>query len=58
VAVECYVIGILVQLPLVATPLYSGRIARAMGGIDSSWIVGLTVTTRILLADQALPVAP
>jgi NCS1 family nucleobase:cation symporter-1 len=44
VAVEWYVIGILVQLPLVATPLYTGPIARALGGIDLSWIVGLAVT--------------
>jgi NCS1 family nucleobase:cation symporter-1 len=44
VAVECYIVGILVQLPLVATPLYTGPLARAMGGIDLSWIVGLAVT--------------
>ena len=43
-AVECYLIGILVQLPLVATPLYTGPLARAMGGVDLSWIVGLAVT--------------
>ena len=41
---ECYLIGILVQLPLVATPLYTGPLARAMGGVDLSWIVGLVVT--------------
>jgi nucleobase:cation symporter-1, NCS1 family len=44
VAVECYIVGILVQLPLVATPLYTGPLARAMGGIDLSWLVGLAVT--------------
>ncbi len=44
VAVQCYVIGILVELPLVATPLYTGPLARAMGGVDLSWIVGLAVT--------------
>jgi len=38
------VLGILVQLPFVASPLYIGSIARAMGGIDLSWIVGLIVT--------------
>jgi NCS1 family nucleobase:cation symporter-1 len=43
-AVECYVIGILVQLPFVVSPLYTGPAARAMGGIDLSWIVGLVVT--------------
>lgn len=43
-AVQCYVIGILVQFPFVASPLYTGRIARAIGGIDLSWIVGLAIT--------------
>jgi NCS1 family nucleobase:cation symporter-1 len=44
-AVTCYALGILVQLPFVASPLYTGPIARAMGGIDLSWIVGLIVTS-------------
>jgi purine-cytosine permease-like protein len=30
---------------LVATPLYTGPIAAAMGGVDLSWIVGLQVTS-------------
>jgi nucleobase:cation symporter-1, NCS1 family len=46
-AVECYVIGILVQLPFVVSPLYTGPAARAMGGLDLSWIVGLVVTGPI-----------
>jgi nucleobase:cation symporter-1, NCS1 family len=36
-----------VQLPFVASPLYTGPIARAMGGIDLSWIVGLAVTSPV-----------
>jgi nucleobase:cation symporter-1, NCS1 family len=44
-AVTCYVIGILVQLPFIASPLYTGVVARAMGGVDLSWIVGLVVTS-------------
>jgi len=44
-AVACYVLGILVQLPFVASALYTGPIARALGGIDLSWIVGLAVTS-------------
>jgi NCS1 family nucleobase:cation symporter-1 len=43
-AVACYVVGIIVQLPFVASPLYTGVIARSMGGVDLSWIVGLAVT--------------
>jgi NCS1 family nucleobase:cation symporter-1 len=44
VAVACYLIGILVQLPFVASPLYTGAVARSMGGVDLSWIVGLAIT--------------
>jgi len=43
-AVGCYVLGILVQLPFIDTPLYKGPIARALGGVDLSWIAGLAVT--------------
>jgi purine-cytosine permease-like protein len=42
-AVLCYVLGILVQLPFIATDLYTGPVAMAMGGTDISWIVGLVV---------------
>jgi len=44
VAVVCYVLGTLVQLPFVASPLYTGPVARAMGGVDLSWVVGLGLT--------------
>jgi nucleobase:cation symporter-1, NCS1 family len=44
-AVTCYAVGILVQLPFIASPLYTGPVARVMGGIDLSWIVGLAVTS-------------
>jgi NCS1 family nucleobase:cation symporter-1 len=44
-AVTCYAVGILVQLPFIVSPLYTGPVARALGGIDLSWIVGLAVTS-------------
>ncbi len=44
-AVECYVFGILVQLPFIASPLYTGPIAQTLGGVDLSWIVGLAATS-------------
>lgn len=47
VAVGCYLIGIAVQLPFVATPLYTGPVARALGGADLSWVVGLAVTAPV-----------
>jgi len=34
-----------VQLPFIDSPLYAGPMARAMGGIDLSWVVGLAVTS-------------
>jgi NCS1 family nucleobase:cation symporter-1 len=38
-----YFIGILVQLPFLATTLYTGPWVAALGGADISWIVGLLV---------------
>lgn len=42
-ALICYALGIIVQIPFIASDLYTGPIARAMGGIDLSWIVGLLI---------------
>lgn len=47
VAVVCYVLGTVIQLPFVASPLYTGPLARDLGGIDLSWIVGLVVTSPV-----------
>ena len=44
-AVFCYALGIVIQIPFVATKLYTGPIARSMGGIDLSWLVGLLITS-------------
>jgi NCS1 family nucleobase:cation symporter-1 len=44
VAVACYLIGVVVQLPFIASPLYTGPVARSLGGVDLSWIVGLAIT--------------
>lgn len=46
-AIVCYGLGILVQIPFVATGLYTGPLARAMGGVDLSWIVGLAVVSPV-----------
>jgi len=47
VAVGCYLLGILVQFPFMATPLYTGSVARALGGADVSWVVGLAITAPV-----------
>ncbi|SNY47333.1 purine-cytosine permease family protein [Paractinoplanes atraurantiacus] len=43
VAIACYVLGILVQIPFLSTTIYTGPIASRLGGVDISWIVGLAV---------------
>ena len=47
VAVLCYLIGIMVQIPFIATTHYTGPVAKALGGADLSWIVGLAVTSPV-----------
>lgn len=49
-AILCYLLGIAIQLPFVDTPLYTGPMARLVGGIDISWIVGLVVVSPIYYA--------
>ncbi|WP_372437177.1 cytosine permease [Pseudomonas chlororaphis subsp. aureofaciens] len=46
-AVNCYILGILVQIPFMSTALYTGPVAKAMNGADISWLVGLTVVSPI-----------
>lgn len=43
VAIACYFIGILVQIPFLSTTVFTGVAAKALGGADISWIVGLAV---------------
>jgi len=38
---------ILVQVPFIASNVYTGPIARALGGIDFSWIVGVVVVSAV-----------
>ncbi|BCY10741.1 cytosine permease [Actinoplanes sp. L3-i22] len=42
-AIVCYVLGILIQVPFLSTTLFTGPIAKGLGGVDISWIVGLAV---------------
>jgi len=46
-ALGCYLLGIVVQIPFIATDLYTGPVARAMGGCDISWLVGLIIVSPI-----------
>jgi len=46
-AVGCYVLGFVVQIPFMATDLYTGVVARAMNGADISWMIGLLVVSPV-----------
>ncbi|MCZ0982129.1 cytosine permease [Streptomyces diastatochromogenes] len=43
-ALTCYAVGVAVQIPFLATKLYTGALTRKLDGADISWIVGLVVT--------------
>ena len=44
VGLGCYMAGILIQLPFIDSPFFTGSIAKAVGGLDLSWLVGLVAT--------------
>lgn len=41
--VSIYAIGVLVQMPFIATEFYTGPLVAKLGGTDISWIIGLVV---------------
>ncbi|GAA4377641.1 purine-cytosine permease family protein [Paeniglutamicibacter cryotolerans] len=43
-AMTCYAVGLLVQIPFLASTVYTGPFTEAMSGVDISWLVGLAVT--------------
>ncbi|MCB5909187.1 purine-cytosine permease family protein [Streptomyces pinistramenti] len=47
IALGSYAIGIAVQIPFLATDLYTGPLAAHLGGADLSWLVGLIVTAPL-----------
>lgn len=46
-AIVAYVLGILVQIPFMNTPVYAGPVAGSLDGADLSWIIGLVVTAPL-----------
>lgn len=50
IAIGCYFLGILIQLPFLSTTIYTGPIADRLGGVDISWIVGLAVICPLYYA--------
>jgi nucleobase:cation symporter-1, NCS1 family len=49
-AVGVYVVAALVQIPFMNSVIHEGSIAKAMGGADIAWIVGLFVAAALYLA--------
>jgi NCS1 nucleoside transporter family len=49
-AVLCYVLGIAIQLPFINTTFFEGPVAKALGGVDISWIVGLAIICPLYFA--------
>jgi NCS1 family nucleobase:cation symporter-1 len=46
-ALAAYLVGILVQIPFIAAGFYTGPLARAIGGVDLSWVVGIAVVSPV-----------
>ncbi|MBM7344945.1 purine-cytosine permease family protein [Pantoea coffeiphila] len=46
-AIFCYLLGILVEVPFMATGLYTGPAATVLGGADISWLVGLVIVSPV-----------
>ncbi|HUZ52112.1 MAG TPA: cytosine permease [Streptosporangiaceae bacterium] len=45
-----YLIGIGVEIPFVNTTMYEGPVAKALGGTDISWVVGLVIVIPLYYA--------
>ncbi|MGW2857919.1 cytosine permease, partial [Streptomyces sp. NPDC001215] len=46
-ALAVYAVGLLAQLPFLATAFYTGPLVAPLGGADISWIVGLVATALL-----------
>ncbi|MCP1237542.1 cytosine permease [Gluconobacter kondonii] len=51
-ALICYGVGVAVQIPFLATNLYTGSMARMLGGVDVSWVVSLILTPVIYIVAE------
>ncbi len=55
-ALTCYAIGIVIQAPFLVTDIYTGPLARALGGVDVSWLVALVVSGGLYFLLAPAPV--
>ncbi|WP_158171106.1 purine-cytosine permease family protein [Rhodococcus sp. JT-3] len=42
-AMTAYIVGILIEIPFIASSFYTGPIANALGGADVSWVFGIFI---------------
>ncbi len=49
-ALGTFVLAVLVEIPFINSTLYEGPVAKALGGADISWILGLIVAGGLYLA--------
>lgn len=45
----CYIIGLLVQIPFMVTNTYTGFLGKALGNVDTAWLVGFVVPGALYL---------
>jgi NCS1 family nucleobase:cation symporter-1 len=58
--IAVYAIGVVIQMPFIATSFYTGPLVEPLGGTDISWIIGLTLPGLIyyLVARKSLHRVP
>ncbi|MCZ2849823.1 purine-cytosine permease family protein [Modestobacter sp. VKM Ac-2978] len=49
IGLSTYAIGLVVQIPFMVTPMYTGPLAEPLGFIDVAWIVGFVVSGAVYL---------
>ncbi|MBY8857217.1 cytosine permease [Nocardia sp. CA2R105] len=49
-AMTAYLVGIVIEIPFIAGDFYTGPIAKALGGADISWILGIFVAGGLYVA--------
>ena len=58
VGLSTYAVGILVQIPFMVTPMYTGPLAEPLGFVDIAWILGFIVSGAVyLLLTRMFPTA-
>ncbi|KJZ40656.1 MULTISPECIES: purine-cytosine permease family protein [Pseudomonas] len=45
--IAVYALGVVIQMPFIATSFYTGPLVETLGGTDISWLIGLTVPALI-----------